>query len=228
MTTVATSAGRLSGRAALHRHRILKWLAAIVAVAVIVWFLPLFHIVPLQAARDQAALAGFDAAAFVDPYWDGPLRESVQGAPDAAGLLAALRRDFTGTADRFGHRLGLGGKVSFFVSGQGHVVEVQGRIVGIALEENGPAEIAIRTGPVFGNAIRDGSGLFDVSEFASVQDFNAISVEINRRIETEVLPNLEAIAEVGAPIRFIGGIEIADSGDAPDTLNVVPVRIEAP
>ena len=218
----------MPGYAASQRTRILKWLTGVVSVAVVLWFVPLFHVVPLQSARDQAALAEFDAVAYVDRYWDGPLRESAQRAPAAAELLLALRRDFSGTADRLGHRLGLGGKISFLVSGTGHIVEVDGRNVMITLRADGPPEIVIRTGPVFGNAIRDGSGLFDVSQFANVQHFNAISAEINRRVEARVLPKLEAHAEVGTAIRFAGGAEVTDSGEAPASLNIVPLLIETP
>lgn len=224
----ASEADAVPGYAASQRTRILKWLTGVVGVAVVLWFVPLFHVVPLQTARDQAALGEFDAAAYVDRFWDGTLRESAQRAPDAIELLLALRRDFAGAADRLGHRLGLGGKISFLVSGAGRIVEVDGRKVMIALRADSPAEIVIRTGPVFGNAIRDGSGLFDVSEFANVQHFNAISAEINRRVEARVLPALEAHAEVGTAIRFAGGVEVTDSGAVPALLNVVPLLIDTP
>jgi len=214
------------GLAGLRRYRLLKWVSVVVAVAVFSYFVPLFHVVPLQAARDDAALAGFDVAAFVDPFWDGPLREAAERAPDAAELLASLQHDFAGTADRYGRRLGLGGRISFLVSGIGRVAAIDSNAVTIALSDNDPAEVIIRTGPVFGNALRDASGLFDVSDFASAQDFNAISAEINRRVEAQVLPQLEAIAEPGAAIRFAGGVELADTGQAPGSLNLVPLLIE--
>jgi len=211
----------------LQQSRVLKWLASLAVAAVLVYFVPLVHVVPIEAARKQATAAEFDAAAYVDRYWD-QLRKTAQDAPDAAELLAALRRDFAGTADRYGHRLGLGGKVSFFVSGTGHVVAVRGRAVEIALEDNGPAEIVIRTGPVFGNTVRDGSGLFDVSDFANVQHFNAVSAEINRRIEADVLPALAGQTEPGSTVRFGGGVELADTGAVPASLTVVPLDIETP
>jgi hypothetical protein len=215
------------GNTTFQQSRALRWLAGAIVVAVLVYLVPLVHVVPLESARKQAALTEFDAAGYVRRYWDR-LRETAERAPDATGLLAALRQDFAGTADRLGHRLGLGGKISFFVSGTGHVVAVNGRAVELALEPNGPAEIVIRTGPLFGNAVRDGSGLFDVSDFANVQHFNAISAEINRRIEADVLPLLEAHAEIGSTVRFAGAVELADNGEVPDTVTVVPVEIETP
>ena len=91
-----------------------------------------------------------------------------------------------------------------------------------------PAQVIIEIGPVFGNAIRDGSGLLDVSDFANAQDFNAISAEINRRVEEQVFPVLAANATVGATVHFVGGVDVADSEGAPSSLNLVPVIIEFP
>ena len=88
--------------------------------------------------------------------------------------------------------------------------------------------IIIETGPVFGNAIRDGAGLLNVSDFANAQDFNALSAEINQRVERDVLPLLQANAVVGATVRFVGGVEVSDSAGAPATLVLVPVVIEFP
>ena len=144
----------------------------------------------------------FDAAAYMESFWTGPLLESARHAVDAAELLAAFRQDPADAATRYGHRLGLSGNASFFVSGTGRIVAVDEDAVSIALQEGDPAAVVIETGPVFGNAIRDGSGLLDVSDFSNAQDFNAISSEINRRVEEQVFPVLEAQAAVGADRAF--------------------------
>ena len=106
---------------------------------------------------------------------------------------------------------------------------MQDDVVSIALQEGEPAEVVIEIGPVFGNAIRDGSGLLDVSEFANSQDFNALSAEINRRVEELVLPVL-ASERRGWQDRAISSAasDVADSDGAPSSLNLVPVIIEFP
>lgn len=81
---------------------------------------------------------------------------------------------------------------------------------------------------MFGNAVRDGSGLLDISDFANVQDFNAISAEINSRVESKVFPLLQANAVVGKVVHFVGATEVADSAGAPSGLQLVPVVIEFP
>ena len=150
-------------------------------------------------------------------------------AVDAGELLAALSSDPADAASRFGHRLGLSGNASYFVSGTGRITDVENGIIKIALQDSDKAAVVIDTGPVFGNAIRDGSGLLDVSKFPNSQDFNALSSEINRRVEESVFPLLKEKATVGTSVHFVGGVDIADSEAAAGApLNLVPVTIEFP
>lgn len=216
----------MPGIAAIRNLAGVRWGVAAICVAVFLYFLPLFHVVSLKEAQQQIASQEFDAAEYVDTFWRGPLLENTLSAVDAADLLAAFAQDFDDTAERFGHRLGLSGHSSYLVSGQGEIIAIDNTAVSIALQEGGPAAIIIETGPVFGNAIRDGSGLLNVSNFANAQDFNALSAEINLRVEEDVLPLLQANAVVGATVRFVGGVEVSDSAGAPAALVLVPVVID--
>jgi len=216
------------GKSIVRNLPVARWGIVAICAAVIFYFLPLFHVVSLKEVQQQIASEEFDAAGYVATFWHGPLLEKAQSTVDAADLLEAFAEDFDGTAERYGHRLGLSGHSSYLVSGQGEIVAVDSMAVSIALEEGGPAEIIIETGPVFGNAIRDGSGLLNVSNFANAQDFNALATEINLRVEQDVLPLLQANAAVGETVRFAGGVEVSDSAGAPATLVLVPVVVEFP
>ena len=209
------------------KSRLLPVGGGLLGVCLGLYFLPLFHIVPLEEARQQSAAAAFDASAFVEQFWNEQLVKGMPQAVDAKELLAALRENQSEAADRYGHRLGLSGKASFFVSGSGSISSLDKRTIQIALGDDG-GMIAIDTGPVFGNAIRDGSGMIDVSDFPNSRDFNALSTEINRRVEERVFPVLREKAAVGATVRFLGGVDIADSATDLSSLKLFPVVIEFP
>jgi predicted lipoprotein len=213
---------------ALRQHPVFRWVTAVLVVAVFLYFFPLFHVVSLKEVQQQIAAGEFDAAEYVDSIWNGALQDRLHDAVDANDLLAAFANDLEGTAEQHGHRLGLSGHSSYLVSGQGQIIAMDDFSVSIALQEEGPAAIVIETGPVFGNAIRDGSGLLNVSDFDNAQDFNALSAEINRRVEEEVLPELNDKASLGAMVRFVGGVEVSDMAGAPDALVLVPVKVEFP
>jgi hypothetical protein len=111
----------------------------------------------------------------------------------------------------------------------GRITAVTPAAVAIALDEDAATtDLLIETGPIFGNAIRDGSGMLNVSEFPNSQDFNALSAAINRRVEESVFPALRAGAVVGAQVRFLGAAEVADPTTDLQPLRLIPVLIEFP
>jgi predicted lipoprotein len=207
-----------------------KWGIGATVVVVFLWFFPLFRVVPLGESRQQAAAVGFDAAAFVDAFWVEELLPAAATATDAAELRAALQTDRDAAGQAHGHRLGMSGSVSFLVQGEGRIVGVSDDAVEISLggASQETVDLRIETGPVFGNAIRDGSGLLDVSAFSNTRDFNALSSEINLRVETQVLPSLRAKARVGKTVHFAGGVELAEYDGVADPLGLVPVTVEFP
>lgn len=208
--------------------RRLVWAGVGVGVFVLLYLVPPFHIVSLEAARSESAAAAFDADSFVETFWADQLLESADKALDAGELLAAFEADPADTVQRFGHRLGLSDASSYFVSGSGHIIAVDDRSVTIALDGGDMATVVIETGPLFGNAVRDGSGMLDVSDFPNSQDFNALSSEINRRVEERVFPELQQKADIGVLVEFVGGVEIADAEKSFSPLKLVPVVVEFP
>lgn len=210
------------------KSRLAVWGGALIGGLALLYFLPIFHVVPLKAAREESAAEVFDPAAFSDVFWNERLLPSIDRAVDAVDLLKAFNADAADAMKRFGHRLGLSGKSNFFVSGNGRVVAMDGRNISISVLGKGSTDIVINTGPLFGNAIRDGSGLLDVSAFPNSRDFNDISSEINRRVEERVFPLLKDGVAVGVSVRFVGGVEIADGVSDPSPLKLVPVVVEFP
>ena len=195
--------------------------------AVVFYLLPLFRVVPLDRALQLAVDASFDSQSFVETFWHQRLLDAGASAVDAAQLIKTLRDD-PAAAGRLGRRLGLGRTVCFFVSGTGEISSVEPDAVLIRIEgDPDEASVIIETGPVFGNAIRDGSGLLDVSAFPNSQDFNAISTALNRRVEAEVLPAFQDRARVGARVQYLRCAEVDDLGNALP-LRLVPIQIEWP
>jgi predicted lipoprotein len=80
-------------------------------------------------------------------------------------------------------------------------------------------------GPVFGNAVRDGTGLLNPSDYPNSQDFNAISSALNHLVETRVLPKLRD-AKAGMSVRFAGCAEVDDESTDLHPLHVAPIVVE--
>jgi predicted lipoprotein len=189
---------------------------------------PLFRVVPLQVTRQQSESRVFDADVFVEKFWEEELLPAGARAVDANELLAAFQEDPQEARTQLGNRLGLSSTVGFLVSGKGSILTADNRAVSIDLTEDGEIDVLIETGPVFGNTIRDGSGLLDVNTFPNSRDFNEISAEINRRVEERVFPILRQKATAGVSILFAGCVDITDPEEDLRPLRLVPIMIEIP
>lgn len=199
---------------------------AVIAVALL-WRFPLFRIVPLKTAKAQQ-VAAFDAEAFAREFWEAKLLPATARAVELNALLAALAQDPMAARQRYGRALGLSSTTAIFVQGAGRVSAIEDDGVRVALN-GAPAgrEVSLLTGLVFGNAVRDGTGLLDVSAYADSQDFNKLSTALNGIVETRVAPALREQAKVGREIRFAGCLELEEDA-ALDHLRIVPVKVEWP
>ena len=200
-------------------------IAIAAGIAVLLYFLPLFHIVPLGQAEQQGTSnsADFEPRAFVDKFWTQQLVPGVSKAVEVSKLIEEIKQDHQAARDAHGRSLGLSDTYFYFLSGTGRVVSLERNYVGLSIDDDSAQiQILLETGLLFGNAVRDGTGLLDVNDFANSQEFNAISTEINRRIESDVLPGLRQKATVGSTIRFVGCAQITEEETDLSPLRVVP------
>jgi predicted lipoprotein len=87
-------------------------------------------------------------------------------------------------------------------------------------------EISLQVGLIFGNAMRDATGLINVNNYPNSQDFNAIAEALNHLVETRVEPALHEKMKTGMTVRFTGCAEVDDESTDLKPLKVVPVQVE--
>jgi len=208
-------------------NRLFPWLLLIVAITGLCWRFPLFHVVSLKRATEEKAAATFNPATFAEKFWNEQLLKSLDRAVKAEELLHAIHANPTEAKKQFSRSVGVSESYIYFLSGQGRVVAVSEDEISLTVTAGTTdAEVALQVGLLFGNAIRDGTGLLNVSDFPNSQDFNAISEALNHLVETRVQPKLREVAKVGAIIRFAGCTEVSDESADLKPLKVVPVLVE--
>jgi predicted lipoprotein len=85
--------------------------------------------------------------------------------------------------------------------------------------------ITIATEYIFGNAVRDATGMININEFNNTMDFNNVSAEINKIIREKVLPSFKANIQNGDRIEFVGAIELNKEHLDLSNIEVIPVRV---
>jgi predicted lipoprotein len=202
-----------------------RWFIAIAIIASVCWLFPLFHVVTLKMATAEKVAATFNATDFAETFWTNQLLASLDKTVKAEILLPAIQSDATAAKKKFSKNVGLGENYFYFVSGSGRIVAVSDDEVSLAVTDGSTnAEISLQTGLVFGNALRDGTGLLNASDYPNSQDFNDISAALNHIVETKVLPKLREQAKVGAKIPFVGCAEVDDESTDLKPLKVIPIQ----
>jgi predicted lipoprotein len=206
--------------------RIVRWLIAMAIIAAVCWLFPLFHVVRLKAEKAAAAFSALD---FAETFWTNKLLPSVNKAVNAGTLIAAIQSDPAAAKKKFSRSVGLSESCFYFMAGTGRVVAVSDDAISLAIVDKGTnADVALQAGLIFGDALRDGTGLLDASAYPNSQDFNDISAALNHIVETRVLPKLREQAEIGAMISFAGCAEVDDESSDLKPLKVVPIQAKAP
>lgn len=207
--------------------RVLRWLIAIAAIAGICWLFPLFHVVPLKTAVAKKAAATFNPAQFAETFWTNQLLPAITKSVNASTLVTAINSDPAAAKKKFSRSFGLGDNYFYFVSGTGRVVAISEDGISLAVTAGSTnADICLQPAPIFGDAIRDGTGLLDASAYPNSQDFNDISAALNHIVETRVLPKLQKEAKIGATISFSGCAEVDDESTDLKPLKVIPIQAE--
>jgi len=134
--------------------------------------------------------------------------------------MAAALRDH-------GRTVGISNVHYYFLAGQGKVLSVNDESAAISIRKPSDiAEIEIATDFIFGHAVRNGTGLIDVSDFSNSQDFNNISEEINTIITKDVLPDFREKIQPGMTVHFTGAAKVPDDETEIVPLRVIPVKLE--
>lgn len=205
-----------------------RWIAIAGGCALLLavfYFFPLFRIVDLDAAVKEKRSKIFDPRSYGEKFWFEDLPAAADKAVDVTDLVAALASDPEAAKAKHGRMMGLGGIHSFHLRGTGTIVAVGEKAIGLSVDGGDTIQVEFPTGLIFSNAVRDATGLIQVSAFASSRHFNDISSELNKRVEAEVLPALRKNAAPGVRLSFVGCAELAGDGNALP-LKVIPVSIE--
>lgn len=164
----------------------------------------------------------FDFGTFADSlYYEGMLKNV--RAIAVSELLAAIQTDAEAAFENLGNRLGIGSSAYFMVRSTGKVTELTDDRIRLATADIG--DISINTKYIFGNALRDASGLVALTDFKTNADFNRVSEALNALVRTKVIPPIIAQLQVGDSIRVIGAVKLSKKELDNPAIEITPSQI---
>jgi predicted lipoprotein len=199
-------------------------------VGAVLWRYPPVRIRRLAEVQAEMAVAGFDAAKFARKFWGEELTPAHESAVDAAELVAAIRQDPTRARNQFGRSVGMSRSYFYFLRGVGTVTSNDKRRVQLDVDNaeigEDAADIFLQTSLIFGNAVRDATGLLDASDYPNFNQFNAVAQELNKLAEAEVARSRLRDAAAGSRVMFVGCAEVRSEPGDLRPLKVVPISVK--
>jgi predicted lipoprotein len=198
---------------------------SLLLAAALFWFFPLFHIVHNNASP-VGHETDFNAAEFAEAFWKEQLKPSLAQAPSASMVLAALGANPESAHAKFGRKVGVSRASLYVMRGSGTVVSVDRKGVGVSLGDGSKhADVILQTGLLFGNTVRDATGLLDANKFSDSRQFNEVSTELNHIAEADIVSVLKRNATVGRHVTFAGCAEIPDQSEVTSPLSLIPLQV---
>lgn len=205
--------------------KVVKYIVGIIAILVVAYNSVYFK--KLDEVKAAATAKEFNAAQYAQTFWNNKLTPNLNKAIDISRLTAMLSTDAAKTFENYSHALGIGNLRYFLVKGKGEIAVVNEDEVVVSLQEDTTTHIVtIATEYIFGNAVRDATGLIDINEFSNTMDFNNVSAELNKIIREKVLPSFKSAVKKGDTIEFVGAIELNKEHLNLEKIEVVPIEIK--
>ena len=170
-------------------------------------------------AQEQKA---FDFEAFADSLYYQGILKNVQGTA-LSTLLEAVQTDPEAAFEQYGNRLGIGNSAYFMVTCSGEITAITDDAIRLNTEEAGI--VSINTRYIFGNALRDASGLVKLTDFKTNAEFNQLSEALNALIRKKVIPPLVQQVKAGDAVEVLGAIKLSKKNLENPALMVTPVQI---
>jgi predicted lipoprotein len=210
--------------------KVCKYAITAVILAILVYHS--IYIEKLEDVKQQRQRESFNASQYARDFWDNRLFSVLDQAVDVKVLIELFGTNMDEAVRKYGKAPGVSSTYAYLIKGDGDILTITEDFIEVSLKEaQANPDIRISTGfYIAGNAVRDASGLIDVSEFTDTMKFNEISAEINKIIVNEVIkPFLNKKPQVGSIINFLGAIHVSrDIIEAKEFLPVklVPIRLE--
>lgn len=190
--------------------KVYKYIIAVVLLLILVYFS--VDIRNLEEVKQHQQRAQFNPSEYARDFWDNRLSQVLDQAVDVSELIELFNTNMPEAIERYGKAPGVSRVYAYLLEGEGRIVNIGEDFIDVSISQPWlTADVRIITGYyVSGNAVRDASGLVDVSLFSDTMKFNQISSEINKIVVQEVItPFLESNPAIDHKLIFLGATQVA-------------------
>lgn len=203
----------------------LKYILLLLAVAVVGY--KSVYVEKLSTHNTRTAKKELDVKAFVRQLWEKEFPAKIDSAVSLPVLIQAVTVNKAEALAEYTHALAIGNYRYALVTSKVVVKEVREDDILLAVQ-SGDSTITMKlaTEFIYGNAIRDASGLVQVKDFPNTADLSSISEALNGIVRTELVPAIKGKIKTGAELELVAAIELNQQHLRWNDLELYPVRIK--
>jgi|SRR6185503_1897860 len=180
----------------------------------------------LSAVR-KARTGNFDAVSYAKSLWSEKLPAKLDSAVELTNLIQAVEQNPSNAFTSYSNALGIGNYRYSLVRATCTATLINEDEILLSIEHADSFLIArLATEYIYGNAVRDASGLVDIKDFTNTTDLNNISEELNKKIRLEVLPPFKKQIKQGNKIEVVAAVELNKAHINFSDLELIPVRLK--
>ena len=179
------------------------------------------------STRKNNAAVSFDASGFSKKLWEEKMPAKMDSAIDLSQLIFAIDKDGETAINKYTSALAIGNYRYVLVKLNAVVMGVKEDEVRLTVKHaDSSLSVNMATEFIYGNAIRDASGLVQVKDFPNSADLNGISEELNKIIRTTVLPAFKTSVKKDDNINMVAALELNKEHIHWNNIELLPVRIQ--
>jgi predicted lipoprotein len=205
-------------------NRYIKYLLLVVVIGLVAYkSVYVKKLSGMKVANDEK----FDAGSFSKKLWEEKLPAKLGSAVDLATFIKATQSNPADAFSKYTNALGIGNYRYALIRTEGIVTDINEDDITLQVKlADSLMSAKLTTEFIYGNAIRDASGLVDVKDFPNTMDLNNISEELNKMVRKTVLPPFKAVVKKGDKIIVAGAIEIHKEHIKWNELEIIPVQLQ--
>jgi predicted lipoprotein len=170
----------------------------------------------------------FDATAFSKKLWDEKLPAKLDSAIELTSLIRAIEANPADAFAKHSNAMGIGNYRYSLIKATGVVAVInEDEIVMQVNHADSLMIVNLATEYIYGNAIRDASGLVDIKDFSNSSDLNSISEELNKIVRVSVLPPFKKQVKPGDHVEITAAVELNKEHINFRDIELIPVRIKS-
>ena len=205
-------------------NRYIKYLLLIVVIGLVAYkSVYVKKLSGMKVATDEK----FDAVAFSKKLWDEKLPAKLDSSIELTTFIKKAQGNPADAFSKYTNALGIGNYRYALIKVEGVATNIYEDDITLQIKLGDSLMAAkIATEFIYGNAIRDASGLVDVKDFPNTMDLNNISEELNKMVRKSVLPPFKAAVRKGDKVIVTGAIEIHKEHIKWNELEIIPVQLQ--